>query len=283
MHTIALAFAMSGFFIEQSRLAVTMSSMPCALCDSKEATLCPTCEDAAFCTKHCQAEGEWIHKFLCAIKDEWGRSNPRPNEDSYIAIYFPVDGTGPEFYWSNHRLKVQKNELTGTLERSDLLSVDSDEVNSGNIEITHNLVTKNKLPYPLTFTLRDCRGVDGSTVNLSILEMTQGDQRGLWAGPAVLYRFKDHISIADLTYFATCLKTFKDPAGSLNHAFQLNKLENVEKSRPELFAAVKGKVAAKMYARKVANASPENSEVEVVKPKETPQKVRIRLVLNGRK
>ncbi|PVH77785.1 hypothetical protein DL98DRAFT_534545 [Cadophora sp. DSE1049] len=270
---------MSDFFTEQSRLVRIMNSDTCALCDNKEAKLCSTCEDTAFCAEGCQAEGERIHKILCAAKGEWRRSTPRPDEDSFIAIYFPVDGTGPEFYWSNHRLMVQTNETTGLVEKSDLLSIDNDEVTSRDTEITHNLATKNKLSNPLTITVRDYRGGDGSTVNLSILEMTQGDQRGLWAGPAVLYRWQDHISNTDLAYFAAFLKTAKDTAGSLKHALRINELDHVEKTRPELFKVVKEKIAAGKEARKAANATAENSEFELEVPKETPRKIRVHFVL----
>ncbi|KAH7386478.1 hypothetical protein BKA64DRAFT_759175 [Cadophora sp. MPI-SDFR-AT-0126] len=272
---------MSDFFTELARLAGTANTMPCAVCDSKEAQICATCEDAAFCTKDCQAKGERIHKLLCAIKEEWGDSNPRPDEDSYIALYFPVDGTGPQFYWSNHRLKVQTNDTTGVIEKVDLLSIDNDEVTSGDIEITHNFSTRNKLPHPLTFTVRDCRGTDGSTANLSILELTQGDQCGFWAGPAVLYRWQDHISNADLTYFAAFLKTYKDTAGSLKHALRANELEHVEDSRPELFNTIKENIAAAKDERKCARVTPENSEDELEEPKETPRRIRLRLVLKG--
>jgi len=266
------------FLAEPTRLMRKAESMPCALCDSKEALMCSTCEEAAFCIKDCQAEGERIHKILCRIKEQYVHSNPQPNDSSYLALYFPIDGTGPEFYWSNHRLKVHTNEATGQIAKMDLLSVDGEEVTSGNIDITHNLATKNRLAKPLTFTLRDCRGTDGSKANLSILEMTQGDQRGLWAGPAVLYRWQDHISTADLTYFATFLKTAKDKACSLKHALRVNELEDVEKSRPDLFTAVKEKIAAGKKERKGANAAEENNEVEVEGSMPIPKRVQLRLV-----
>ena len=108
--------------------------------------------------------------------------------------------------------------------------------------------------------------------------MTQGDQRGLWAGPAVLHRWQDHISTADLTYFATFLKSAKDKTGSLKHALQVNDLEHVQKTRPELFRAVTEKIAAGKEERKAANAAEQNDAVEVEGSMAIPKRVQLRLV-----
>lgn len=236
-----------------------MNTLVCEICGSRAGIICTDCEDACFCEGSCRAKGERIHNLVCTELEKWGYATPRPDEQSYIAISLPVDGTGPEFYWSKGRYKVQTNETTRVVEKIDLLSVNGDEVMSGNVEITHNLATKKKLPHPFTFSMRDRRGIDGSTVNLSILEMTRGDQRGLWAGPAVLHRNKEHISLSDLTYFATFLDTFKDEAGLLKHALRVDGLRDVEMTRPGIFNEVKESARSR---KEMARARKEMARVE---------------------
>ncbi|KAH9214304.1 hypothetical protein DL95DRAFT_504214 [Leptodontidium sp. 2 PMI_412] len=235
------------------------NSLACALCDSKDAVLC-ICKEAAFCEPGCRAKCLRVHNLLCVEMNRWGFATPRPDDKSYIGIYFPVDGTGPELYWSKNRFKIQKNETTGLVEEIDLLSVDDDEVTSGEVQINCNVATKNELPVPLILSVRDARGCDGSQVNLSILEMTRGDQRGVWAGPAILFCQNEHISIADLTYFSSFLKTFRDKAGSLKHALRVGELAHVQLERPGLFAEVKEMAKIRKEARDTASgpsASPE--------------------------
>ncbi|CZT53353.1 uncharacterized protein RSE6_14850 [Rhynchosporium secalis] len=231
-----------------------MEPLTCALCDSEDAVLCTLCKDTAFCARGCNVTGERIHKLLCPEIERWGQSTARPTEDSYIGILFPENGTSPEFYWSQGRYKLHTNEITGLVERIDLLSVNGKEVTSGDIEIACNLATKNEIPIPFIFSMRDRRVSDGSSVNLSILEMTRGDQRGVWAGPAVIYCRNEHVCLADLTFFTTFLEFYRDKAGSLKHAIRVGELSHVESGRPQLFNEVRQFAQVRKQARKVLAA-----------------------------
>ncbi|KAH7317864.1 hypothetical protein BKA65DRAFT_570398 [Rhexocercosporidium sp. MPI-PUGE-AT-0058] len=238
-----------------------LNKLTCALCDSEDAVPC-TCKSAAFCQASCEAECKRVHNLLCEKLNRWGWETPRPAEDCFIGIYYPVDGTEPELYWSRGRLKVQKSETTGMLEEIDLLSVDEDEVISGDVEINCNVATKSAIPVPLNFVVRDTRGIDGSQVNLSILETTRGDQRGLWAGPAVLFCHNEHVSLADLTYFTNFIKMFRDKEGSLKHALRVGQLSHVEITRPDLFNAVKEMAGIRKEARDAASGPSASPELE---------------------
>jgi hypothetical protein len=59
---------------------------------------CAPCKSTAYCSVECQQTDWPLHKLLCK---KFSSFSPRPDSDSKLGLYFPVDSKVPELIWVN--------------------------------------------------------------------------------------------------------------------------------------------------------------------------------------
>lgn len=95
----------------------------CPTCTEAVKLTCDTCHGVSYCSEECQ-ETDWpAHKLLCNTYKDF---QERPNENMRRTIYFPPDGSKPEFVWlptADHEYDENGELWYEDLEKEDRMKV----------------------------------------------------------------------------------------------------------------------------------------------------------------
>jgi hypothetical protein len=171
----------------------------CTVCNKHGAAIgkgC-ICSSTAYCSEQCQTKDEANHNLLCKKYAEMIGSKERPTPAANIAILFPLQGMppnskamDPELIWFERSgaMKVELDKVTGKVVRIPCLGKDNPK--PAETEFKHNLAHKFKLDHTLCVTYRQAMRFEdidiNSRVNLSIVQITNGDVKDLWKGSVVV-------------------------------------------------------------------------------------------------
>lgn len=233
------------------------TSLRCTVCDKHGAAISKgcVCRSTAYCSKQCQDKDEAIHNILCKNYAEMKNIKERPTPTAVIAIYFPLQGihckaTDPELIWfeRTEAMKVEIDKVTGKVVRTPCLGKDIPK--PAETVFHRNMVENFQIDHTLCVTYRQAMRWEainvGSRINLSIVEITNGDVQDLWKGPVVLCSLTgtdtmkgegkiQDVKVADLRTAIDFFTKYMNDADIINDALMAAAFWELELSNPKIF------------------------------------------------
>lgn len=192
-----------------------MAELKCIVCGAADAKACSSCKSSRYCGPKCQKVDWPIHKLLCK---EITALSPRPSEDHYLGILFPVDSKTPQLLW----VECKTIQLAGDDNKFHLPQVEThlgnDKPSPERMIITYNAYRSLEIDHTIIVHVRDNFGSDGSRPNLCVNETREGKGSFEWRGPLVAlhqigdaddpYTFYKDVTLEDLRIVVDWFKTY---------------------------------------------------------------------------
>lgn len=159
-------------------MAPTAARPACLACGKPSSLKCGGCNDAQYCNQACQ-RSEWrSHKIICS---KFRDCAPQPAENMRRVIFFPPNGTEPEFRWL---------AVDDTYKYEGLQSVDKKLVGvkgPATKYIVNNMSTQAWLSHHVYMLFDADLGGHNTTPNRAITNATRGRLGRYWYGPIMAY------------------------------------------------------------------------------------------------
>ena len=159
----------------------------CTICDSPNTKSCARCHSARYCSPECQQTDWSSHSLLCS---QYSAHTDRPDPSYKRAILFPPNEVKPKFIWVQCTTE-ENDEVPGFTYEFEMGQVR--EHLGGNLgqyrafpeykPIQRNALRDRNLPNTLEVICRETFGIDGSSVNRSVIKATGVQPGHVWRGP----------------------------------------------------------------------------------------------------
>jgi hypothetical protein len=246
-----------------------MDQLKCTVCNAREASACPICKSAAYCTETCKQKDERLHKMICQDFATFTIRSPKPSEDAVLAILLDSESSVPRLIW-----------VAGRTERNMKIVVEGEEFNKPimhdylgpgkprpeRISFTSHKDPNFSLDHTVAFDYRDSFFYDGSKTNLCVATMCDGQYRHRWCGQMVVVswpglksssRYYQDVTAADLSYVTDYFRRYGDGLG-VNEKLTFNDhpvdFSNYENPKFNTFVQnlVRGKVKESSWGVKIS-------------------------------
>ena len=157
----------------------------CTMCNLPGMTTCSGCRSCRYCSVECRDRDWPTHKLLChSFKDFLTPPLSKARKVSFKrAVLFHADAVRPQFVW----LKCTWNSRGYDDDHAGGLLGDDHAMEARSL-VQKNLVREKELDHSIDIVHRDAFGIDGSSINQSILAATQDKMAYHWAGNIVAVR-----------------------------------------------------------------------------------------------
>lgn len=160
-----------------------MTPKSCIWCGNEDTEICKGCQDARYCSKQCQKKDWPVHKLVCS---KFAAARDSPGDNYYRCLYFPTDGSGPNFVWLHF-----ETVLAWSPEAKALL----DNVNFAGSGATMDTGLGRELGYNLNICYRSAFLGDGSLTNKSIAKLAGVMNSDRFRGPFLVLGHVDDFDI----------------------------------------------------------------------------------------